>query len=915
MATNLTRINNNQISSASAGNAYLGINAAVKVQSYTITGGLLANNLTYGNNLTISGNLTVNGTTTSVNTVNTIIADPLIVLADGQTTGTPTVDIGFVGLRGNQNSAVMAWKESQSQFVAALSNTDNGGTSFSNTTFNINSYADFKANNITANANLSVTGNITVSGNVIGNLTVSGNIAGGNLLTTGLVSATANVTGGNVITGGLISATGNVYTGNIINAGSSSAVGNVIGGNLLTGGLITATGNITGGNLLTAGIISSTGTATVGNLAAGNTLFANATANSTSFGNSLAVACTVVAFNSTTSILMPVGNTAQRPTTAAVGMLRFNSAYNSFETFYANAWSNVGAPVFTVIADEQFTGNGSQTVYTLSSTQTTNSCIVSINGVVQIPTTAYAVSGNVLTFTEAPAVSDLIDVRELTTTTTVSFLQNGNAVVLCNATPAGGEVDITGNLIANANATYDLGSSTNAWRSLYVGGNTIYLGNLQLKESPANTFVVYQSNGTTPANITLGNVAVTGINDGTSSYGFSGVNGNAQVIVAGNTIETVTPTGISVTGNIVTNSGGFIGVGTSTPDTEVTILGTPQTVSYPVTGNSTTNGTDLHITGADSSITRITQDAFGTSTYVAFTGRSGRGTAASPSQTLTSDVLGQFTARGYSNGALQFGNSSSGRLDIIAAGNFTDSSRPTNLAIYTTSPGNILPAQTALFDYNGNISATGNVTGAYLLGNASFVTGLSAFKILNGTSQANIGSANGNLNITIAGTNTINFTTNGIENAQANAVGNIGTSSNYFNTIFGKATTAQYADLAEMYLADAEYAAGTVVSFGGEQEITLATTDADRRIAGVISTQPAYMMNSTLQGEHTAYVALTGRVPCSVVGTVTKGDMMVSAGNGAARAEANPVLGTVIGKALENFHGESGVIEVVVGRL
>ena len=66
--------------------------------------------------------------------------------------------------------------------------------------------------------------------------------------------------------------------------------------------------------------------------------------------------------------------------------------------------------------------------------------------------------------------------------------------------------------------------------------------------------------------------------------------------------------------------------------------------------------------------------------------------------------------------------------------------------------------------------------------------------------------------------------------------------------------------------------------------------------------------------EFPTQVALTGRVPCKVVGPVTKGAMMVSAGNGAARAESNPKIGSVIGKALANFDGEAGVIEVVVGR-
>jgi hypothetical protein len=106
-----------------------------------------------------------------------------------------------------------------------------------------------------------------------------------------------------------------------------------------------------------------------------------------------------------------------------------------------------------------------------------------------------------------------------------------------------------------------------------------------------------------------------------------------------------------------------------------------------------------------------------------------------------------------------------------------------------------------------------------------------------------------------------------------------------------------------------------VLTFGGDQEVTLATESSDVRVAGVVSTNPAHVMNAGLDVEHVAVVALTGRVPTSVVGTVRKGDMMVSAGNGVAQACATPAMGTVIGKALENFTGESGVIEIVVGRL
>ncbi len=125
----------------------------------------------------------------------------------------------------------------------------------------------------------------------------------------------------------------------------------------------------------------------------------------------------------------------------------------------------------------------------------------------------------------------------------------------------------------------------------------------------------------------------------------------------------------------------------------------------------------------------------------------------------------------------------------------------------------------------------------------------------------------------------------------------------------GEATSAQYADLAEMYTADEDITPATVVCFGGEKEVTICLTDADTRVAGVVSTNPAYLMNSDLNG---VAVALRGRVPCKVSGHIEKGDQLVSDGNGGARSETNPKLGSVIGKSLENSDGDA-IIEVVVG--
>jgi hypothetical protein len=79
--------------------------------------------------------------------------------------------------------------------------------------------------------------------------------------------------------------------------------------------------------------------------------------------------------------------------------------------------------------------------------------------------------------------------------------------------------------------------------------------------------------------------------------------------------------------------------------------------------------------------------------------------------------------------------------------------------------------------------------------------------------------------------------------------------------VFAKATTAQYADLAEKYTADADYAPGTVVMFGGDSEVTQATQDSTTRIAGIISTNPGFVMNEGLESEFVAVVALQGLSP------------------------------------------------------
>jgi hypothetical protein len=148
----------------------------------------------------------------------------------------------------------------------------------------------------------------------------------------------------------------------------------------------------------------------------------------------------------------------------------------------------------------------------------------------------------------------------------------------------------------------------------------------------------------------------------------------------------------------------------------------------------------------------------------------------------------------------------------------------------------------------------------------------------------------------------------------ANLTYNLGSVSSWWSTFYGVSTQAKYADLAENYQADSNYPPGTVLEFGGTQEVTIAT-EMTKRVAGVVSSNPAHLMNGGLQGTNVVPMALQGRVPCKVTGPIQKGDLMVSAGFGYARADNDAQLGQVIGKALADFSGAKGQIEIVVGRL
>ena len=126
--------------------------------------------------------------------------------------------------------------------------------------------------------------------------------------------------------------------------------------------------------------------------------------------------------------------------------------------------------------------------------------------------------------------------------------------------------------------------------------------------------------------------------------------------------------------------------------------------------------------------------------------------------------------------------------------------------------------------------------------------------------------------------------------------------------ITATATAARYADLAEMYASDGDIEAGTVVHFAGEGKVAECDIANCRSVAGIVSTDPAYLMNSDADG---VALAIAGRVPTKVTGVVNAGDLIVSAGNGRGMANNDAAIGTVIGKAIEANEGGDGVIEVL----
>jgi len=476
------------------------------------------------------------------------------------------------------------------------------------------------------------------------------------------------------------------------------------------------------------------------------------------------------------------------------------------------------------------------------------------------------------------------------------------------------------NVIPSANVTYDLGSSAYRWRELWLSGNTINLGTSTI--SADGTGGISVPSITTSGNIIVGNITLsenTGISD------LSGMSANitAANLEIGNLRSNITAANlniISIQSNIASQAN-LLNVLSGNAITQQSELAS-------LVANAASQANDLttllaNAATQESSLTTLISNA----------------AAQSGSIDIINANVGSFNT--YAN--TKIGTNTNSNLVVLATTTSTSSTTgalvvsggvgiagnlfvgvPSASAVHTGAISintlNLDSAQTNIASRFGR-STTASGTGiigwnrsagrgemAFVQNKNGGSTGGFAFydwanTAINTTSEIFYLSESGN--VTVFG----NIVPN------ANLTYNLGSPTAWFNTFYGVSTQAKYADLAENYVADLAYAPGTVVIFGGDKEITTTSISHDTRVAGVISTNPGYLMNAGTAG---LPVAFTGRVPCQVRGPVTKGTVLVTSDiPGVAEALNSSMFkpGCILGKSLENVLDNSiQTIEIVVGR-
>jgi len=898
----LTRLGTDQIADSAITNAKISASA-------DIAGSKLEDDMTYGSNLTVSGNLVVNGTTTTVDTTNMSIEDPLLVFSSGAS-GSASVDAGFVVERGDDTNVGLIWDESADKF-----------------------------NFVTTNETGSTAGNVTVAGqaNIIaGNIEGTITTAAQNSITsaTGLVSVGAIGTGSWAATDVAVAHGG---TGSSTAGGARTNLGVVIGTDVQAyDAELAAIAGLT--SAANKGIqFTGDGTAAVYDLtAAGKALLddANAAAQLVTLGVTATAAEITAAVDGSTSATSTTLADADRVVVNDNGTM-VQVALTDFETYFeagldtlnavtsasalatvgtitggtwaatdvavahggtgsstaGGARTNLGVVIGTDVqaydaelaaiagltsaADKgiQFTGSGTAAVYDL--TAAGKALLDDANAAAQLVTlgvtaTAAEITASIDGDTSATAttladadrvvVNDGGTMKQVALTDFETYFEAGLDTL---------------NAVTSASSLATVGTiGTGVWEATDVA---VAHGGTGASSLTANSLLT--GNGTAAiqaeANITYDGTTF-GVNDA-ATFNEGGADNDFRIESANQANMFVVDASVDAIGLLTAtpNAGTVLDMSGSTESFLLPSGTTAQRPGTPAAGmfryNSTTSKFEYYNgsgwKGATTEFTIVrSETATGDGSTTAFTGLNSSLTTAGCVVTINGVVQLPTTAYAISGTTITF-TQAPANSDKIEIREFT-----------TTTSVN------ALEDADGDTKI-----------------------------QVEESSDEDIIRFDTGGTERMTLTAAGHLVPTLDATYDLGTSSLKWRNMYGVSTSAQYADLAELYESDATYEPGTVVSFGGDAEVTMSTETMDSRIAGVVSTNPAYLMNSDL--ENGVAIALTGRVPVKVMGTIRKGDMLVAAGEGYAKAEANPRMGSVIGKALEDFNGTNGIIEVVVGRL
>lgn len=488
-------------------------------------------------------------------------------------------------------------------------------------------------------------------------------------------------------------------------------------------------------------------------------------------------------------------------------------------------------------------------------------------------------------------VSGQLSANDIATYGTTGDAMNITGAGNTNVNGAGGLINITsasGNGTGAGGALTLTSGSANASGNAAGGAVTLTAGN-SYGQGQGGTAAMYAGASANTYGALGGNIVLAGGTFDGAGGAITISAGNAAGLnhLGGNVVIKAGPsTGSSAAGKIIlqTSTPGSTGNTSQTLTTRVVIDETTVNVATATDSTSKITGAVIVAGGIGVSGNVYGNLFYGNGygiTYIAggnVTGAVGSATSATTAGTVTSAAQPNIT----STGTLTALTVASGALTAITP------------ILITQTWNNSSVAFTGIRE---NITDTASAAASYLLDLQ--VGGTSKFTV---QKDGNIDG--GNLIVTTGQMTTL---TTGANITAGTMTGNWSLSS-------GSRLNATYADLAEYYSSDVDYAPGTVVEFGGDAEVTLAS-DGSTKVAGVVSTSPAYAMNAKCEGDYVIALALQGRVPCKVRGNIRKGDMLISGGDGYARPSSNPAIGTVIGKSLENFNGVDGVIEVAVGRI